>query len=52
MDHGRHGFDVHGLWDVWVWRGSEFWLWVVVVWWCGCVGLGCDVGCVGQNVIV
>ena len=19
---------------------------------CGCVGLGCDVGCVGQNVIV
>ena len=28
-----HGFDVRGLWDVWVWRGSEFWLWVVMVWW-------------------
>ena len=33
VGHGRRGFDVHGLWDVWVWHDSEFCSWVVVVWW-------------------
>ena len=55
LGHGRRGFDGHGfggrgLWDVWVWHGLEFWLWVVVVRWWWLCGLEC--GCVGWNVVV
>ena len=31
LGSGRCGFDVREWWDVWVWHGSKFWLWVVVV---------------------